>query len=81
MNLKKWIIIILIIVISLGFMFIKKCQNQKEDIKIPILLYHDFVIKVPEKDANNFNYINTPESFEENIKVMLENGYHIHERT
>ena len=27
------------------------------------------------KYSSNFNYINTPQSFEENIKVFLENGY------
>ena len=30
---------------------------------------------VPDNDSDNFNYINTKESFEENIKVLLENGY------
>ena len=39
------------------------------------VLYHNFVDKVPESDLDNFNYINTPQSFEENIKVLLENGY------
>lgn len=50
---------------------------QRPDVKIPVLLYHNFVTKVPETDPDNFNYINTPESFEENIKTLLENGYTI----
>ena len=41
------------------------------------MLYHNFVNTVPENDPDNFNYINTPQSFEENIKVLLENGYTI----
>ena len=67
------ILLILLIIISLIGTIHKK--NQRPDIKIPILLYHDFVTIVPENDPDNFNYINTPESFEENIKVLLENGY------
>ena len=39
------------------------------------MLYHDFVKTVPDNDPDNFNYINTPQGFEENIKVLLENGY------
>ena len=50
---------------------------QRPDVKIPVLLYHNFVTQVPETDPDNFNYINTPESFEENIKILLENGYTI----
>lgn len=45
------------------------------NVKIPILLYHDFVTIVPESDPDNFSYINTPQSYEENIKVLLDNGY------
>lgn len=40
-----------------------------------MIIYHDFVTIVPDSDPDNFNYINTPQSFEENIKVLLENGY------
>lgn len=39
------------------------------------MLYHDFVTTVPDNDPDNFNYINTPQSFEENIKVLIDNGY------
>lgn len=54
---------------------IKEKYDKRADVKIPILLYHNFVTSVPETDPDNFNYINTPQSFEENIKVLLENGY------
>lgn len=50
-------------------------SHQRPNIKIPILLYHDFVTAVPNSDPDNFNYINTPQSFEENIKTLLEEGY------
>ena len=39
------------------------------------MLYHDFVTTVPDSDPDDFKYINTPQSYEENIKVLLENGY------
>ena len=67
------IFIILIIMIYLSIIFFKK--EKRQNIDIPILLYHDFVLKVPEEDPDDFNYINTPESFEENIKTLLDNGY------
>ena len=50
-------------------------SHQRPNIKIPILLYHDFVTTVPDSDPDNFNYINTPQSFKENIKTLLEEGY------
>ena len=53
----------------------KTKKSNNANVKIPILLYHDFVATVPDSDPDNFNYINTPQSFEENIKVLLENGY------
>lgn len=59
------------------FAFKQKEKSKKSNVKIPIILYHNFVTTVPEKDIDNFNYINTPQSFEENIKVLLENGYTI----
>lgn len=52
-------------------------KYNRPNIKIPILLYHDFVTTVPDSDPDNFNYINTPESFEENIKTFLNHGYTI----
>ena len=81
LKIKKKVIIVILIaicVISCSFYIFKHYKNsKKEDIKIPILLYHDFVTTVPNSDPDNFNYINTPESFEENIKTLLENNYTI----
>ena len=68
-----FVFIILIIMIGIG-LYIFKEPNRK-NINIPILLYHDFVKKVPAQDPDNFQYINTSESFEENIKTLLENNY------
>lgn len=64
----------------MGIVSFKQYKKSKEpNFNIPILLYHDFVTivpdKDPDKDPDNFNYINTPQSFEENIKTLLENGY------
>ena len=71
-----FLIVILLIAIIAVFIFNKYQQKKKrEDLKIPVLLYHNFVTTVPESDIDNFNYINTPQSFEENIKVILESGY------
>ena len=77
MNKKKLIIAILaILVVIAGFVFYQyQNHHKKENVKIPVLLYHNFVSQVPESDPDNFNYINTPQSFEENMKVLLENGY------
>ncbi len=74
---KKLIIIIIlaIIVITGLFIFKQYKYHQRNDVKIPILLYHDFVTTVPDSDPDNFSYINTPQSFEENIKTFLDNGY------
>ena len=79
LNKRKWmILLILIIIIMIGvFVFRQSKSNQKDDVKIPILLYHNFVTTVPESDPDNFNYINTPQSFEENIKTILDDGYTI----
>ena len=77
MKIKNLIIIaVLVIIVVIATVTFKEYKNRKKsDVKIPILLYHDFVTTVPDSDPDNFNYINTPESFEENIKVLLENGY------
>ena len=75
---KKYLIIILVlvlIIITVLAILPKNRKSKNADIKIPILLYHDFVTIVPESNPDNFNYINTPQSYEENIKVLLENGY------
>ena len=77
---KKWIIIVIlvtiIIIAIIGFLIFHQYKNfKKTDTKIPILLYHNFVTTLPDNDPDNFNYINTPQSFEENIQTLLENGY------
>lgn len=75
MSIKRLIIIVILVIMVIIACFIfKKCQDkptEEANVKIPVLLYHDFVSVVPD----NFSYINTPQSFEENIKVLLENGY------
>lgn len=74
----KYVIIIatlIITVLTARVISIENQKNKKDATKIPILLYHDFVTIIPETDPDNFNYINTPQSFEENIKVLLDNGY------
>ena len=74
----KYLVIILILIIIGAIAIVAWHVNQKSeksDAKIPILLYHDFVKVVPDSDPDNFNYINTPQSFEENIKVLIENRY------
>ena len=68
---KKIIIFIFIIIL----LIILPLKPNRQNINIPILLYHDFVLKIPDEDPDNFNYINTPESFEENIKTLLKNGF------
>ena len=62
---KICIIIFLIIILIVGISFFYKYKEyqQKTDTKIPILLYHNFVTTVPDSDPDNFNYINTPQSF------------------
>ena len=76
---KKLLIIFLIIIFILLCVFGYKeyKYNKRPDVKVPILLYHNFVTTVPDNDPDNFNYINTPASFEENIKTLLENGYNV----
>ena len=69
--------VLVVIAIIIGIIFRQKKENKRVDVRIPILLYHNFVTTVPDSDPDNFNYINTPQSFEENIKTFLENGYTI----
>lgn len=75
---KKFIIIPLIIIVlaTASFaIFLSIDKRKRPSVKIPILLYHDFANPLPDNDPDNFEYINTPESLEENIKVLLDNGY------
>ena len=77
---KICIIIIVFIILLIAGIFIFDKYNeyhQRPDTKIPVLLYHNFVTTVPDTDPDNFNYINTPQSFEENVKTILEDGYTI----
>lgn len=76
---KKIIIIVcLILVLIVGIcVYNQHRYTKRADVKVPVLLYHNFVTAVPEVDPDNFNYINTPQSFEENIKTLIENGYTI----
>ena len=79
MHIKNKVIIFLIIICVVligGFIFYRYKYSKRADIKVPVLLYHNFVTEVPDSDPDNFNYINIPESFEENIKTFLENGYY-----
>ena len=69
------LLILVIVLISIDIIFTNYKRNKREDVKIPILLYHDFVKVVPLEGPDDFNYINTKESFEENIKILLESGY------
>ena len=75
---KRYLMIILVLVLIIVAVLVilsKTKKSKNANVKIPILLYHDFVTTVPDSDPDNFNYINTPQSYEENIKVLLENGY------
>ena len=65
MNFKKVIIILGIIffIILLVYIFKQYNSSKRTDVSVPILLYHNFVTTVPDSDPDNFNYINTPESF------------------
>ncbi|MGN1270567.1 MAG: polysaccharide deacetylase family protein [Clostridia bacterium] len=77
MKIRHLIIIsILILIVAMAIILsVRYHKIKRSNVKIPILLYHDFVTTVPDSDIDNFKYINTPQSFEENIKVLLENGY------
>ncbi len=69
------ILVLILIIVTVLAILPKAKKSNNANVKIPILLYHDFVATVSDSDPDNFNYINTPQSFEENIKVLLENGY------
>ena len=69
------ILVLILIIVTVLAILPKTKKSNNANVKIPILLYHDFLATVPDSDTDNFNYINTPQSFEENIKVLLENGY------
>ena len=66
------ILVLILIIVTVLAILPKTKKSNNANVKIPILLYHDFVATAPDSDTDNFNYINTPQSFEENIKVLLE---------
>ena len=69
-------IVLIFLILLLTMISIHYCKREnRPDIKIPILLYHDFVKVVPETDPDHFQYIYTPEGFEENIKTLQNQGY------
>ena len=54
---KRYLIIILILIIEIIIAVIsKRSKSIKENIKIPILLYNDFVTTVNDSNPDNFNY-------------------------
>lgn len=72
----KYVILVLIVIVVIAVVIWWQNQNiDRPNVKIPILLYHNFVTTIPKTDPDNFNYINTPQSFEENVKTLLDNGY------
>ena len=77
MKIKHFMLIVILVIIAIivTLILFKHRNTDRADVKVPILLYHDFVTIVPDNDPDDFNYINTSKSFEENIRVLLENGY------
>lgn len=71
---KKILMIVIIVIIALSISFtLNKFEyekNKRLDVKIPVLLYHNFVNTVPDKDPDNFSYINTPQSFGKILKLF-----------
>ena len=74
---KKGLILLFVVLAIILLVYFFRQNKQRADVKIPVLLYHNFVTTVPDSDPDNFNYINTPICFEENIKTLLDNGYSI----
>ena len=59
MNLKKilTLAIILLLVIIVPFGYYRYEKNRRVDVKIPVLLYHNFVDVVPNEDADGFKLL------------------------
>lgn len=74
---KNYIYNIFLTILVISFIFAKYNVFEKRNVKIPILLYHDFVLELPNDSSIDLNYMNTPQSFEENVKTLLKNGYTI----
>lgn len=49
-------------------------QKSEKDIKIPILIYHNFRTPIPYKE-DVYNLFSSEENFDENVKTLLDAGY------
>lgn len=49
-------------------------QKNEKDIKIPILIYHNFRTPIPYKE-DIYNLFSSQENFDENVKTLLDVGY------
>lgn len=49
-------------------------QRNEKDIKIPILIYHNFRTPIPYKE-DIYNLFSSQENFDENVKTLLDVGY------
>jgi len=72
---KKVILFLFLFFVLVIGIFLLFYRPKRQNVPVPILLYHDFVLQVPESDSDGFQYINIPEYFEENIKTLLDSGY------
>lgn len=51
-------------------------KKNEKNIKIPILIYHNFRTPIPYKE-DIYKLFSSEENFEENVKTLLDNGYTI----
>lgn len=49
-------------------------KKDEKDIKIPILIYHNFRTPIPYKE-DIYNLFSSQENFDENVKTLLDEGY------
>lgn len=54
----------------------KVYKKNEKNIKIPILIYHNFRTPIPYKE-DVYKLFSSEENFEENVKTLLDNGYTI----
>ena len=56
MNLKKFFIVVIVIaIVAISFFTFYRYKNkERKDVKVPVLLYHNFVNTVPDNDSDNF---------------------------
>lgn len=70
MKINKFIIIFLATIVLCVITINVTIKNKSKDVKVPVLLYHDFVTELPDDyKLVDFNYINTPQSFEEKVNL------------